>query len=135
MVDSVRENPQDEAECLDLLACIHGLGERDQAAFEVLRRAAEPLTADAVADRLGCDRSTAYRSVSRLLEARVVVQSQVNYDTGGYYHVYEPADPGDVAHDMRRLLNDWYASVSQRIHEFEHAGDTATGCASSALRR
>lgn len=43
----------------------------------------------------------------------------MNYEHGGYYHVYRPRTPEEVAHDMQRLLNDWYAAIGQLIQEFE----------------
>ncbi|WP_208288741.1 helix-turn-helix domain-containing protein [Halobacterium sp. R2-5] len=116
---SVREDLERDMECLDLLGCIHGLNERDQLVFQVLQRAEEGLAVDDVADRLDCERSTAYRSISRLLEAGVVEQRQVNYDHGGYYYVYRPRTPEEVAHEMQRLLNDWYAAIGQLIRGFE----------------
>ena len=119
MVASVREDLERDMGCLDLLSCVHGLNERDQTVFQLLQRAEAALTVDDVADRLSCERSTAYRSISRLLEAGVVALRQVNYDHGGYYYVYRPRTPEEVARDMQRLLNDWYATISQLIQEFE----------------
>ncbi|WP_435069668.1 helix-turn-helix domain-containing protein [Haloplanus sp. C73] len=116
---SVREDLERDLGCLDLLSCIHGLNERDQVVFQLLQQAEERLTVDDVADRMDCERSTAYRSISRLLEAGVVVQEQVNYEHGGYYYVYRSRTSEEVAHDMQRLLNDWYAAIGQLIQEFE----------------
>lgn len=119
MVDSVRTELERDMGCLDLLGCIYGLTDRDQTIFELLEQAEEPLTVNDVANRLECERSTAYRSISRLLEAGVVTKRQVNYDHGGYYYLYRLRTPEDVAHEMQRLLNDWYATISQLIQEFE----------------
>ncbi|QLH79920.1 HTH domain-containing protein [Halosimplex rubrum] len=119
MATSVREDLERDLGCLDLLGCVHGLNERDQTVFRLLQQAEERLTVDDVADRLDCERSTAYRSISRLHEAGVVVQEQVNYENGGYYYVYRPRTPEKIAHDMQRLLNDWYADIGQLIQEFE----------------
>jgi len=116
---SVREDLERDLGCLDLLGCVHGLNERDQMVFQLLQQAEGDLTVDDVADRTDCERSTAYRSISRLLEADVVVQEQVNYEHGGYYYVYRSRAPEEVAHDMQRLLNDWYAAIGQLIQEFE----------------
>jgi predicted transcriptional regulator len=118
-VVSVREDLQRDLGCLDLLGCIYGLNERDQKVFEVLEHAEGGLTVDDVADRLDCERSTAYRSVSRLLEAGVIAQEQVNYDRGGYHYEYRPRPPEEIAHEMQRLLNDWYAAIGQLIQQFE----------------
>ena len=119
MTGSVRDDLERDMECLDLLECVHGLNERDRAAYRALHEADDGLTVDDVADRLDCERSTAYRSISRLVEAGVVVQRQVNYEQGGYYYVYRPRTPEEAAREMRRLLNSWYATVGQLIQEFE----------------
>ncbi|MFW6000096.1 MAG: helix-turn-helix domain-containing protein [Halorubrum sp.] len=119
MTGSVREDLERDMECVDLLACVHGLNERDQAVFQALSRANGELTVDDVADRLDCERSTAYRSISRLVEAGVVVQRQENYDQGGYYYAYRLRAPEEAAREMRRLLNGWYATVGQLVQEFE----------------
>jgi predicted transcriptional regulator len=116
---SVREDLERDLRCLDLLGCIHGLNERDQMVFQLLQPAEEGLTVDDVVDRMDCERSTAYRSISRLVETGVVVQEQVNYEHGGYYYVYRSRTSEEVAHDMQRLLNDWYAAIGQLIQEFE----------------
>jgi predicted transcriptional regulator len=65
------------------------------------------------------ERSTAYRSIQRLLGAGILQKEQINYDHGGYYHVYRVADSSDMAQHMQRMLNDWYAQVGQLIQEFE----------------
>ncbi|TSD08845.1 transcriptional regulator [Haloglomus irregulare] len=115
----MREDLERDLRCLDLLGCVHGLNERDQMVFQLLQQAEGGLTVDDIADRLDCGRSTAYRSISRLHEAGVVEQEQINYDNGGYYYVYCPRTPEEVAHEMQRLLNDWYADIGQLIQEFE----------------
>jgi predicted transcriptional regulator len=83
-----------------------------------LTSAEEPLTVDEIADRVDRERSTAYRAVQRLLSAGFITKEQVNYEQGGYYHVYKPTDPDAIAEDMQRLLNDWYAKMGQLISEF-----------------
>ena len=79
----------------------------------------EALTIDDVADQVDRERSTAYRSIQRLLQSGCVQKEQVNYDDGGYYHVYYPTAPSDIASDMQRQLNEWYAKMGQLIQEFE----------------
>jgi len=119
MVDSVAGYLQRDLRCIDLLECFHGLNGRDTAVFRLLSDADGGLTVDAVADRLGCERSTAYRSISRLIEADLATKEQVNYDDGGYYHVYHLREVGDIADDMQRLLNDWYAQVGRLVQAFD----------------
>lgn len=126
MVDSMAEQLRSEMQCEDLLACFHGLKPLDRACFRAFVTAEEPLTVDAVAEAIDRERSTAYRSVQRLLQTGFLEKEQINYDAGGYYHVYVPTDPEVVANEMQRLLNDWYAQTGQLIQEFEDKYADAT---------
>lgn len=108
-----------DMECEGLLECFHGLKELDKQVFRELVDSSESFTVDEIADRIDRERSTAYRSVQRLLQAGFIQKEQVNYEQGGYYHVYYPTDPSRIASDMQRMLNDWYAQMGQLIQEFE----------------
>ncbi|GAB6862552.1 helix-turn-helix domain-containing protein [Haloplanus litoreus] len=119
MSDSMSEQLQRDMECEGLLECFHGLKQLDKACFRALVDAGEPLTVDEIADAVDRERSTAYRAVQRLLQTGFIGKEQVNYDQGGYYHVYSPTDPSKIADDMQRMLNDWYAKMGQLIQEFE----------------
>jgi len=121
---------QQDMECEGLLECFHGLKALDRQVFGVLAESETPMTVDDVATAVDRERSTAYRSVQRLLDAGFVRKEQVNYDHGGYYHVFEPVEADEVADDLQRMLNDWYAKMGQLIGEFrdkyEDAPATAT---------
>jgi predicted transcriptional regulator len=119
MADSMVAHLQQDMECEDVLECVHGLKALDRRVFETLVDADEALTVDEIAARVDRERSTAYRSVQRLHQAGFIQQDQVNYEQGGYYHVYLPVDAEQIAADMQRTLNDWYARMGQLIQEFE----------------
>ena len=123
---------QKDMECEGLLECIHGLKGLDRECFQALVETEEPLTIDEIADRVDRERSTAYRSIQRLLQTGFVQKEQVNYEQGGYYHVYRPADPGEIADDMQRTLNDWYAKIGQLIGEFREKYDERAAQAAPA---
>jgi len=118
MADSMSEYLKQDMECEGLLECIHGLKDLDKQIFGVLTERTEPLTVDEIADAVDRERSTAYRSVQRLINSGFVQKEQVNYEQGGYYHVFRPTDPDEIADDMQRMLNDWYAKMGQLIGEF-----------------
>jgi predicted transcriptional regulator len=130
MPDSMSDYLQQDMECEGLLECFHGLKALDRQVFGVLADSESPMTVDDVAAAVDRERSTAYRSVQRLLDAGFVRKEQVNYDHGGYYHVFEPVEADEVADDLQRMLNDWYAKMGQLIGEFrdkyEDAPATAT---------
>ncbi|MEF8800703.1 MAG: helix-turn-helix domain-containing protein [Halolamina sp.] len=119
MVDSMSEQLRQDMTCEGLLECFHGLKELDKECFRMLVNAEQPMTVDELAEAVDRERSTAYRSVQRLLQTGFIKKDQINYDQGGYYHVYSPTDPSKIADDMQRLLNDWYAKMGQLIQEFE----------------
>jgi len=107
-----------DMQCEGLLECIHGLKELDKEVFRTLTATDEPLTIDEIAEAVDRERSTAYRSVQRLLQSGFIQKEQINYEQGGYYHVYHPTDPEEIADEMQRTLNDWYAKMGQLISEF-----------------
>jgi predicted transcriptional regulator len=125
MSDSMSDQLQQDVACEGLLECFHGLKQLDKTCYQELVDASEPLTVDEVAAAVDRERSTAYRSVQRLLSAEVVQKEQVNYENGGYYHVYRPTDPAEIADDMQRILNDWYVKMGQLIDEFERKYEDA----------
>ncbi|KAB1189265.1 MULTISPECIES: helix-turn-helix domain-containing protein [Haloferax] len=114
---------QSDMQCEGLLECLHGLKQLDRRCFEVLVETEDPMTVDEVAEAVERERSTAYRSIQRLLQAGLIKKEQVNYEHGGYYHVYLPTDPNEVADEMQRMLNDWYAQMGTLIQEFRDKYD------------
>ena len=123
MANSMAEQLQRDMECEGLLECIHGLKQLDKDCFRAMVERGEPLTIDEIAEQVDRERSTAYRSIQRLLQSGFIQKEQVNYEQGGYYHVYYPTDPSQIAGDMQRMLNDWYAKMGQLIQEFEDKYD------------
>jgi len=108
-----------DMECEGLLECVHGLTDLDRQCYRVLVGTEEPLSVDEVSESVDRERSTVYRSIQRLMRAGFVRKNQVNYEDGGYYYVYYPTDVEEVTDEMRRMLNEWYATIGQLIHEFE----------------
>lgn len=119
MPASMNEYLESDLACEDLLECVYGLGDLGKTCYRVLATADEPLTVDAVAARVDRDRTTAYRAIKRLQDVGVVRQQQVNYQQGGYYHVYDAVDAPDIARQMQHTLNQWYATVGTLIGAFE----------------
>ncbi|WP_276257758.1 helix-turn-helix domain-containing protein [Haloglomus litoreum] len=118
MPDAMRELLQREMACESLLDCFHGLSELDRRVFRLLVEADGPMTVDELASAVDRERTTAYRSLTRLREADLVTRDQVNQDGGSYYHVFSPRDADEIADAMQRDLNDFYAKMGQLIGEF-----------------
>ncbi len=118
MANSMHEMLRQDMHCEGLLECFHGLKQLDKQCFQVLVESDEPLTVDEVAEHVDRERSTVYRSIQRLMQTGFVQKEQINYDEGGYYHVFYPTDADEIADEMQRTLNDWYAKMGQLIDEF-----------------
>ncbi|WP_227354552.1 helix-turn-helix domain-containing protein [Haladaptatus salinisoli] len=118
MPDAVQKQLNEERECEGLLDCMLGLNEMDRRVFRLMVECPEPLTIDQVAKFIDRERTTAYRSVKRLLEAGVAVEEQESCPKGGYHHVYRVSDPDEIADELQRMLNEWYATTGQLIQEF-----------------
>ncbi|QCJ48368.1 MULTISPECIES: helix-turn-helix domain-containing protein [Haloprofundus] len=123
MANSMGEMLRQDMQCEGLLECFHDLKEIDKDVFRLLNGTEDPLTVDEIADEIDRERSTAYRSVQRLLQAGFLQKEQVNYEQGGYYHVYRPRNADEIAQEMQRMLNDWYAKMGQLIGEFNEKYD------------
>ena len=131
MPDSMTEQLRRDMACEDLLECFHGVTPLDRAVFGVVAGSETPLTVDQIAEAVDRERSTAYRSVQRLLDAGFVRKRQINYENGGYYHVFEQVAADEIADDLQRLLNDWYATVDRLIDDYREKYDEATITAAS----
>lgn len=123
MPDSMSEYLRADMECEGLLECIHGLRDLDRTCFEVVLENDAPMTVDEIATEVDRERSTVYRALQRLLQAGFVQKEQVNYDQGGYYHVFRPTDTDVVADEMQRMLNEWYAKMGQLIQQYRDKYD------------
>ena len=127
MADAMSEYLKQDMQCEGLLECIHGLKELDKEIFLLLTERSEPLTVDEVAEAVDRERSTAYRSIQRLVQSGFVQKEQVNYEQGGYHHVYHTREAEAIAGEMQRMLNDWYAKMGQLIGEFRKKYDEWQG--------
>ena len=132
MADAMSEYLRQDMQCEGLLECIHGLKELDKEIFRILTERTEPMTVDEIAEEVERERSTAYRSIQRLVQSGFVQKEQVNYEQGGYYHVFRPTDADEIADDMQRMLNDWYAKMGQLIGEFREKYDEMSEQAATA---
>ena len=123
MVDSVADQLTQDMDCEALLGCFYGHTELDESCLRVLGSSSRPLTVDDIAAAVEHDRSTVYRSVQRLLATGMVEKEQVNYDGGGYCHVYSVVESGAVSRDMYRTLNDRYTELDGLIGDLAATED------------
>lgn len=104
--------------CTDLLRCMYNLSDMDMETLTLLLTDG-PFKADDLADRLGRDRSTVYRSLQKLVSCQVVTKETRSLDRGGYFHVYA-AVPKDVLRErLEHCVEEWHSRVLTLLDRFE----------------
>jgi predicted transcriptional regulator len=82
-----------------------------------------PFKADDLADRLGRDRSTVYRSLQKLVSCQVVTKETRSLERGGYFHVYA-AVPREVLRErLEHCVEEWHTRVMSLLDRFEEDMD------------
>lgn len=100
----------------EAVTCVFNFKEHELVVY--LDLAANPRsTVDALADRLGRDRSWVHRALSTLLNVGMVRRFRRILAKGGYIYQYE-AVPRDQAQEMlKQSLERWYHGMVRRIEE------------------
>lgn len=119
MNDPIAETLKQEMECEEVLKHCYGFNQLAVESYLTLLESDGAMTVDELAVGVDRERSTVYRTVQQLLQAGFLRKEQVNYDDGGYYHVYKPKDPKDVTDEMQQTLNSLYSKLERKIRECE----------------
>ena len=118
MPSSIKDQMKEDMDCEDLLECISGSKDLDKEIyFLVLEN--KKMDVDEIAEKIGRERSTAYRAVQRLKENGFLQKEKTSQKGGGYRHIYTAEEPEKIAEEMQKRLNEWYAQMGQLIHEFK----------------
>jgi predicted transcriptional regulator len=100
--------------CENAIKCFFDLNTQDLHVYrELLEKG--PGTALEIGDRIERDRSTAYRSVSKLVENRLAVKKIRNREGGGIFHVYEAVEPEKVQEMLIDAIEEWYVNVKSVV--------------------
>lgn len=109
--------------CTDLLRCMYNLSDMDLEALRLLMSEG-PFKAEDLAERLGRDRSTIYRSLQKMVSCQVISKETRSLERGGYYHVYA-AVPRDVLKDrLDHCIQEWHSRVTTLMDRFEEDMDS-----------
>ena len=112
----VKSFPKIGANCENAIRCFFDLTSQDLKVYRELLENGHG-TALEIGERIERDRSTAYRSVSKLVENRLVVKKIRNREGGGIYHVYVAVDPDMVQSLLTEAIDEWYDNVKRMIEK------------------
>lgn len=99
----------------DLLCCAFGLRNTEIDAFFSLMSG--PGTVKEIASKIGRDRSTIQRVLTKLCKKGLVEQEERNFDRGGYYYVYRAVSSTDVRDQILSQLEEWYNQTRRFLLE------------------
>ncbi len=104
--------------CQDVIKCAYNLNDFE---VDVYKRLAEkgPTRADELAELLGKERSTVYRSLQKLMSCGMCYRETKGIERGGYYHVYIAADRIELKKKLERCVEDWHSTLKEALSKFE----------------
>ncbi len=117
-MDSIQTITRVGASCRDLLSCLYNLKPIDLCVF--LEVAKNPdATLDQIAELVQRDRSSTHRVLAKLISADLVSKQTRTIRGGGYYHVYNAANPAQIRGHARQRVKEITESFERLIDNFE----------------
>lgn len=105
--------------CDDILQCVLSLNALEVTSYKTLVKRG-PMKADELGAMLGKDRSTAYRSLNRLITCGICTKETHTLEKGGHYHVYIALPPIEVKAKLRKCTEQWYKNTCNAIEGFPY---------------
>lgn len=113
------ELPEKGASCKELIRCLLGLKDIDMRAYRALLDSEGGVTADEMGDLLDRERSTAYRSLQRLVGCGLARKETRTIKEGGYFYIYKSVTPDDVKDVAEECLEEWYDELREAVDQVE----------------
>ena len=104
--------------CEDIIQCVFDLNDLDIAIYKKLSKIKE-LRADDLAEDIGKDRSTVYRSLQKLNCCGICNKKIRKIKSGGYYHVYTCINDNEIKKNLEKCIDTWYKKMKQTIKNLD----------------
>lgn len=105
----------EELEKHEMLAHLYGITETDALAyFHILGE--NTLNLQEIAEKLGKDRTTAQKTVKKLVKHDLVHRRKINLTKGGIKYSYEAMPFSLVKDKMKEKLDTWHSTAHSKIH-------------------
>ena len=102
----------------EMLAHLYGITETDaQAYFHLLGE--DTLNIQEIADKLGRDRTTAQKTVKKLVEHDLVHRRKINLTKGGIKYCYEALPFSLIKGKMLDKLDTWHSTAKSKVHTLQ----------------
>lgn len=104
--------------CEDVIKCVFELNESDIQTYKKLKKTGKT-RADDLAEIIGKDRSTVYRSLQKLTCCGVCSKHTKKIDKGGYYHIYHCNDLKETKQKLEKHIDSWYNQMKQTLKNLD----------------
>jgi predicted transcriptional regulator len=120
MAQTIREMVYSSVTPAAVFETFYSLNHRERKTYETILAAEAPLSVEAIADRMDCSLSTAYRYVETL-EAHELVHQTGLYGGEHLRAGYTATDPAVIAEHMRDYVDFKYEKCQQNIEAITDA--------------
>jgi predicted transcriptional regulator len=117
MLTMLPNNLMNVPKCEDLVQCAFNLNEFEVSIYRKLVEVG-PSRADEIAEAIGRDRSTVYRSLQKLMSCGIVFRETRSIERGGYFHVYIPISRQMMKEKLERCVDEWYQRMLSMLSKF-----------------
>jgi predicted transcriptional regulator len=111
------EKLMDNPTCKDLVQCAFSLNDFEVSVYRKLLDIG-PSRADEVAEAMGRDRSTVYRSLQKLMSCGVVHRETRSIERGGYFHIYTPIGKDLLKEKLEHCVEEWHMGMLEMLDHF-----------------
>ncbi len=106
-------------ECIDVIGCVFNLTLTDISTFEALTWNHGATTKE-IAKRIEKDRSTAHRSLEKLVACGLSQKEKVANETRGYSYVYTRISDRDLYLKAKSNIDKCYEKIEGALHKLKH---------------
>ena len=105
-------------QCVDVIGCIFNLTLTDISVFEALTQKDSTTTLD-VAKKIGKDRSTAHRSLEKLVSCGLSQKERIANETRGYSYVYTRISDIDLYLKAKTDIEGCYDKIETALNKLK----------------
>lgn len=134
MAQTIKEMVYSSVSPEEVFESFYGLNHRERQTYEVILEATEPLSVEAIAERMDCSLSTAYRYVDALENHNLVHETGL-YDGEYLKSGYTATEPAVIAEHMFDYVDFKYRKCEQNIEAIAEAGEEGEDCEETEWER
>ncbi|MDO9536982.1 MAG: helix-turn-helix domain-containing protein [Thermoplasmata archaeon] len=109
---------KDDFDCIDVIGCIFNLTQTDISVIELLKTD-YGATALEIATMIGKDRSTAHRSLEKLVACGLGQKGRKTNETRGYSYVYTRISDRDLYLKAKSNIDMCYKKIEKALHQLK----------------